>query len=853
MKRLHLFKSRRHSDNASGIKPDILPPPTVPAPQSTITPPSPQPTPQSGEIQPPYISPLQPPSRSVPQQEDGYVPFVTPPRPIPSQQDTPQHSSTQNTPRSHEQHSTPSSHDTRPPSQQTPLPEGSNQSTHPVSQIVEPSPMAQTVVHNPGATKQTMPIPPIEEGRETPHSEGSRNPSQLSQQDHLPEPEPDPQSQPQSQAANSRPSSRLAGFSEVSRPGSQLAMQPELQLADERGPSKLACSSIEPYQPPVVGHVPQISAPSDMKRGIHVEFDKETGKFIGLPKMWSELGIIPPSMISDISPAVRRSQQVPEDTSHRRLISELSADRQAEFHTGGIAPIFLASDQRETANEIESLPSLNAAVRPVAPSKKQLDFMRRTSYLYISKPTDVKHKTHVRVDPSSATGFVGLPDDWSSKLTKAGIDINDVGRDTQNLDALVSIMDTFYESNADDRRPASPQGAQGQGQDQDPLLVAPGVGDKYYIPKFKTIPTEGEYRTMISGITDLFTPIRDIAALFSELVLCGRGSSGMVYVARPRETPKGPPNPLRSVVGLEPSGKIRKVAIKTVSTVNFIMDKHGNAGVGMSESEKTAKEGASMLSIKNEVAIMHSCDHPNIVKLHGIYINKTVKELYIVMDYMNAGCLTNIITKHRWIKKERVIAIIMRDVLKALKYMHDSYRIYRDLKSDNILISAELEASTGVKRAAKRYVLKLSDFGFTCQLNESRPTRNSVVGTPYWMAPELIRGMEYSIMVDSWSAGILMLEMAQSLPPFIDLPPLRAVYQIVTQPPPTLQRGDYWSPEMHDFLSRCCTKNPGAKVVDKKVTFSDDKNKRRWSCAELLDHPWIQRYASDPLYLGDYL
>ena len=164
----------------------------------------------------------------------------------------------------------------------------------------------------------------------------------------------------------------------------------------------------------------------------------------------------------------------------------------------------------------------------------------------------------------------------------------------------------------------------------------------------------------------------------------------------------------------------------------------------------------------NEIGIMRTSSHPNIVDYFDSYLI-TSTELWVVMEYMDGGCLTDILELHDQIKmKEDEIAYVCRETLRALKFIHSLHRIHRDIKSDNILL-----ASTGA--------IKIADFGYAAQLTQQQQKRTTVVGTPYWMAPELIRGQEYDAKVDIWSLGIMLIEMIEGEPPYMDLPPLRGV------------------------------------------------------------------------------
>jgi len=119
----------------------------------------------------------------------------------------------------------------------------------------------------------------------------------------------------------------------------------------------------------------------------------------------------------------------------------------------------------------------------------------------------------------------------------------------------------------------------------------------------------------------------------------------------------------------------------------------------------------------------------------------------------------------------------------------------------------------------------LTDFGYAAQLTKSFVKRNTVVGTPYWMAPELIRGHDYGTKVDIWSLGIMLIEMAEGEPPYMEYPPLRALFLITTKGIPPLKDQNKWSRDFHDFLQKC---------LDVKV-------QTRPEAAELLRHPFLQK------------
>lgn len=261
----------------------------------------------------------------------------------------------------------------------------------------------------------------------------------------------------------------------------------------------------------------------------------------------------------------------------------------------------------------------------------------------------------------------------------------------------------------------------------------------------------------------------DPRKLFTDLRKVGEGSSGTVYVGT-------------HVVTKE------RVAIKATST-----------------SDKT-----NMKALENEIAMMRLTQHPAIVKYIGSYF--CGHELWIVMEFMAGGSLTELLSYR--VLPEPLIAAVSRECLAALAYVHQNHRVHRDIKSDNVLLQ-----SNGA--------VKLADFGYMAQLTEEMVKRNSVVGTPYWMAPELIRGHSYDFKVDIWSLGIMAIEMAEGEPPYLEYPPLRALFLIATSGAPTLKEPHKWSAEFKHFLARCL----------------DIEVEKRATAEELLAHPFIKKAA----------
>jgi len=218
------------------------------------------------------------------------------------------------------------------------------------------------------------------------------------------------------------------------------------------------------------------------------------------------------------------------------------------------------------------------------------------------------------------------------------------------------------------------------------------------------------------------------------------------------------------------------------------------------------KKNGQQIGIQNEIYMMKTTRHRNVVEYLDCYLVED--QLWVVMEYLQGGSLTEVITVCQMTEPQ--IAAVCKEVLLALSFVHSLHRIHRDIKSDNILLSTNGE-------------VKLADFGYCAQLTERTQKRNSVVGTPYWMAPELIRGLDYGTGVDIWSLGILAIEMAELQPPYLEFPPLRALFLIATQGTPTLKNPEQWTDTFKDFL---------ADALEVDTT-------RRATAEQLLQHPFI--------------
>uniref|UniRef100_UPI00398E9FB4 traf2 and NCK-interacting protein kinase-like isoform X6 n=1 Tax=Pristiophorus japonicus TaxID=55135 RepID=UPI00398E9FB4 len=273
--------------------------------------------------------------------------------------------------------------------------------------------------------------------------------------------------------------------------------------------------------------------------------------------------------------------------------------------------------------------------------------------------------------------------------------------------------------------------------------------------------------------------LRDPAGIFELVELVGNGTYGQVYKGRHVKT-----------------GQL--AAIK-------VMDITG-------DEEEEIKQEINMLKKYSH--------HRNIATYYGAFIKKNPPgvddQLWLVMEFCGAGSVTDLIknTKGNTLKEEW-IAYVCREILRGLTHLHQHKVIHRDIKGQNVLLTENAE-------------VKLVDFGVSAQLDRTVGRRNTFIGTPYWMAPEVIACDEnpdatYDFKSDLWSLGITAMEMAEGAPPLCDMHPMRALFLIPRNAPPRL-KSKKWSKKFVSFIEGCLVKNHG----------------QRPSTDQLLKHPFIR-------------
>lgn len=210
--------------------------------------------------------------------------------------------------------------------------------------------------------------------------------------------------------------------------------------------------------------------------------------------------------------------------------------------------------------------------------------------------------------------------------------------------------------------------------------------------------------------------------------------------------------------------------------------------------------------LQKEIRMLSQCNSPYITKYFGSHL--TGSKLYIAMEFMEGGAVEKLLKPKPF--EEVYVAVLIREILKGLDYMHDQGKIHRDIKAGNVLLGGDGS-------------VKLADFGVAGQMTDRAQKRMTFVGTPYWMAPEVIKQSGYDQRADVWSLGITTIEMAKGHPPLHGIQPLRALFLIPKANHRPVLQGDF-SARMKEFVQQCLEKDPA----------------NRPSVKQLLKHRWLK-------------
>lgn len=493
-----------------------------------------------------------------------------------------------------------------------------------------------------------------------------------------------------------------------------------------------------------------------------------------------------------------------------------------------------------------------------------LDDIYNASPLGVTTPTDFVHQVHVGFDPVSGA-FTGLPEQWNKLLQTSAITKEDYAKNPQ---AVLDVLE-FY---TDQQRREEVGYSQGQKAGQTNRF--PPSGGTTYTP-----PTANARFGNGTGLAGqnasaprAAPPPPSQPSVKKDKMAAAPPAPSPIPSQQPSQQPpptqKAPPpvKPLltnkkantpaltpqqqqaqaKQPVSPQPANDeppTPKVAERRISAMNDtqimeklrqvvsqgdpnnIYSKIKKVGQGASGSVYVAKilDNGKKVAVKqmdlsaqprkelivNEILVMQESHHANIVNFLDAYLIKN-GELWVVMEYMEGGALTDIIDNNEI--EEDQIACICRETCKGLNHLHQQSIIHRDIKSDNVLLDSQGH-------------VKITDFGFCAKLSDQKSKRATMVGTPYWMAPEVVKQKEYGAKVDIWSLGIMAIEMIEQEPPYLDEEPLKALYLIATNGTPTLRKPESLSRELKSFLAVCL-------CVDVKSRAAAD---------ELVNHEFMQK------------
>ncbi|CAH1159857.1 unnamed protein product [Phaedon cochleariae] len=543
---------------------------------------------------------------------------------------------------------------------------------------------------------------------------------------------------------------------------------------------------------------PQISQPINFEHRVHTGFDKREGKYVGLPLQWAS--IVGNNQILKSTnrplPLVDPSEITPTEILDLKTIvrgdhkneNKLSAP---QVKPNGIVLPKVSNVARSNSLRSSSPPRLrrernNANVPPSVPEEQIMQYpsMRRDPSISKpqvrdSSPAERSLSNH-EVPNSHVNGnlpepYIGYPQREHPQISPSG-SVASTGPHPMGLSHLGAHSHSSHGSHQSLQHAGyPPRPDQNQNQIKNgmqphlPMHGPPGMVAQAQAQAASTKHHEQRLtHEQFRAALQMVVSSKDPRENLERFVKIGEGSTGTVCIAHDRSTG-------------------RQVAVKK-----------------MDLRKQQRRE-----LLFNEVVIMRDYHHPNIVEMFDSYL--------VVMEFLEGGALTDIVTHARM--DEEQIATVCKQCLKALAYLHSQGVIHRDIKSDSILLALDGR-------------VKLSDFGFCAQVSQELPKRKSLVGTPYWMSPEVISRLPYGPEVDVWSLGIMVIEMVDGEPPFFNEPPLQAMRRIREMPPPKLKNAHKVSPRLHSFLDKMLVRDPT----------------QRATAQELLAHPFL-RQAGPPVLL----
>lgn len=457
---------------------------------------------------------------------------------------------------------------------------------------------------------------------------------------------------------------------------------------------------------------------------------------------------------------------------------------------------------------------------------------RNAPRLKESRPENFKHLNHIVEDP--ITGIIsGLPNQWVSLLGRSNITRKEI---KDNPEIVLSILQ-FYTGNGGGSAMQDGQFLDSKDIDlklktrpcytiyeetQSSNIVEPPFTNftGRMATTIKAPPTRFDRENIARKIWQICSR-QDPKKLYDLGRRLGSGASACVYETVEKATGT---RYACKVIHLDSQPRIEMILneveimhdcgscpnIVTIFKCFWTYDNNRETTKYTSNASKTTENTEDFDETSEQTD-----DLKNFKDSKKLSINTEGAYVWIIMELMTAGPLTGLLQEFELAEDQT--ASICKGILEALEYLHDKKIIHRDLKSDNVLISR----SEGI--------IRLVDFGYSARLDNQESRRQTLIGTPYWMAPEVIKQQPYDTGIDIWSLGILLIEIVEGDPPYIDEDPLHALYLIASNGSPSIssERIESMSPEFNDFIKKCLTLDP----------------LKRPTAKHLLEHPFISQAA----------
>lgn len=521
------------------------------------------------------------------------------------------------------------------------------------------------------------------------------------------------------------------------------------------------------------------------------------------PKSQSNVPLPSPLIKSKSSSAIEFPKLTPPSTSSS-IPSPVLMKKSSTVNIRESPPKSKSVVKRTISNIFSSMSSNRFSHSPVQSSidKKQL----------ISQPYNARHIAHVGYDKDTGE-FLGLPPEWKTMLSASGISKKEQAANPQ---AVIDVMEFYNKGNDDDSWNRFGLNNSGESSNKppnrEPSLLSENDGSRL---SGSSSASPSRFSVQSEDTADLTTTPPDVRASTQSVEIDElnnikpRGLPLDGQVAMPRLAPQRRGSihdvmeRLKAICQYSDPTKIYQGLRK--------IGQGASGGVFLGHASDGSKNSVALKQINilqqpkkelivNEIVVMKKSKHPNIVNFMEGYLWKG--DLWVIMEYMEGGSLTEVVTNT--IITEGQIATVCVEVLKGLAHLHSHNIIHRDIKSDNILLSFSGD-------------IKITDFGFCAQLNDDSARRVTMVGTPYWMAPEIVTRKEYGSSVDIWSLGIMIIEMIEGEPPYLKENPLRALYLIATNGTPQLESPESLSPALREFIGAClkveASERPTASVL----------------------------------------